>query len=144
MMPSWRFALLSAKTPGPHSTKSFGRQPLNPPSSCSTSSASVVAKTSPGTIVLPAGYDSATEKRWDEMADCFTDDAVAEYSGGKYTYEGRDAILGFFRAAMGSTSFLSSHRVHQPEIDLTGAATATGIWALEDVVIDASRDFMLR
>ena len=39
------------------------------------------------------------QKKWDEMADCFTDDAVAEYSGGKYTYEGRDAILGFFRAA---------------------------------------------
>jgi SnoaL-like protein len=84
------------------------------------------------------------QKRWDEMADCFSDDAIAEYSGGKYTYEGRDAILGFFRAAMGSTSFLSSHRVHHPEIDLTGPATATGIWALEDVVVDASRDFSLR
>ena len=82
------------------------------------------------------------QKKWDEMADCFTDDAVAEYSGGKYTYEGRDAILGFFRAAMGSTSFLSSHRVHHPEIDLTGPTTATGTWALEDVVIDATRDFM--
>jgi hypothetical protein len=78
------------------------------------------------------------------MADCFTDDAVAEYSGGKYTYEGRDAILAFFRAAMGSTSFLSSHRVHHPEIDLTSATTASGTWALEDVVIDATRDFSLR
>jgi uncharacterized protein (TIGR02246 family) len=84
------------------------------------------------------------QKRWDEMADCFTDDAVAEYSGGKYTYEGRDAILDFFRAAMGSPSFLSSHRVHHPEIDLTGPATAIGVWALEDVVVDASRDFSLR
>jgi uncharacterized protein (TIGR02246 family) len=84
------------------------------------------------------------QKRWDEMADCFTDDAVAEYSGGKYAYEGRDAILAFFRAAMGSTSFLSSHRVHHPEIDLTGPSTATGIWALEDVVVDATRDFSLR
>jgi hypothetical protein len=34
--------------------------------------------------------------------------------------------------------------VHHPEIDLTGPATATGIWALEDVVVDASRDFSLR
>jgi SnoaL-like protein len=84
------------------------------------------------------------QKRWDEMADCFTDDAVAEYSGGKYTYEGRDAILAFFRAAMGSTSFLSSHRVHHPEIDVTSATTATGTWALEDVVVDARRDFSLR
>jgi hypothetical protein len=84
------------------------------------------------------------QKRWEEMAECFTADAVAEYSGGKYTYEGREAILGFFRAAMGSTTFLSSHRVHHPEIDLTGPTTAAGTWALEDVVIDASRDFSLR
>jgi hypothetical protein len=84
------------------------------------------------------------QKRWDEMADCFTDGAVAEYSGGKYTYEGRDAILAFFRAAMGSTSFLSSHRVHHPEIDLVAPGRATGTWALEDVVVDASRDFSLR
>ncbi len=45
---------------------------------------------------------------------------------------------------MGSTSFLSSHRVHHPEIDLTSPTAATGTWALEDVVIDASRDMSLR
>src|SRR4029079_17248160 len=84
------------------------------------------------------------QKKWDEMADCFTDEAVAEYSGGKYTYEGRDAILGFSRASLASRTFLSRHRVHHPEIDLTGPTTATGTWALEDVVIDATRDFMLR
>jgi len=84
------------------------------------------------------------QKLWDEMAGCFTADAVVAYSGGKYTFEGRDAILDFFRQAMGATSFLSSHRVHHPEIDLTGPTTATGIWALDDVVVDASRDFALR
>ena len=30
---------------------------------------------------------------------------------------------------------LSSHRCHHPEIDLTGPGTATGVWALEDVVV---------
>jgi hypothetical protein len=84
------------------------------------------------------------QKLWDDMAGCFTADAVVAYSGGKYTFEGRDAILDFLRQAMGATSFLSSHRVHHPEIDLTGPATATGIWALDDVVVDASRDFALR
>lgn len=84
------------------------------------------------------------QKLWDEMADCLAEDAVAAYSGGKYAFEGRDAILEFFRQAMGAESFLSSHRVHQPEIDLTSPNTATGIWALEDIVIDASRDFALR
>src|SRR5262249_56747445 len=52
------------------------------------------------------------QKLWDEMAECFTADAIVAYSGGKYTFEGRDAILEFFRQAMGATSFLSSHRVH--------------------------------
>ena len=84
------------------------------------------------------------QKLWDEMAGCLTEDAVASYSGGKFEFEGRAAILAFFRQAMGSTSFLSSHRVHHPEIDLTGPVTATGTWALEDVVVDASRDFSLR
>ncbi len=83
------------------------------------------------------------QKLWDEMADCLTDDAVASYSAGKYEYEGRDAILEFFRQAMGSTSFLSSHRVHHPEIELTSPTTAVGVWALDDVVVDASRDFGL-
>ena len=69
---------------------------------------------------------------------------VAAYSGGKDTFEGRDAILEFFRHAMGATSFLSSHRVHHPEIDLTSPTTAQGTWALDDVVVDASRDFALR
>lgn len=84
------------------------------------------------------------QKLWDEMADCLTEDAVASYSGGKYEYEGREAILEFFRHAMGSTSFLSSHRVHHPEIDLLGPSSAKGTWALEDVVVDAARDFSLR
>ena len=33
------------------------------------------------------------QKRWDDLAEVFTEDAVAEYSGGKYRYEGRDAIV---------------------------------------------------
>ena len=75
------------------------------------------------------------QKLWDEMATCFTADATAAYSGGHYTYEGRDAILEFLSTSMASEQFLSSHRVHHPEIDLTGPGTATGVWALEDYVI---------
>ena len=76
------------------------------------------------------------QKLWDEIVDCFTPDAVAEYSGGKYSYEGRDAIVAFLRRSMGADSFHSSHRCHHPEIDLTSPTTATGVWALEDVVIE--------
>jgi hypothetical protein len=76
------------------------------------------------------------QKRWDEMRECFTEDAVAAYSGGKYAYDGRDAILEFLRRAMGAETFLSSHRVHHPEIELRSPSEATGTWALEDVVIE--------
>src|SRR3954470_16584112 len=84
------------------------------------------------------------QKLWDEMAETLTDNAARCDSAANYECEGRDPILDFFRHSMGSPSFLSSHRVHHPEIDLTGATTATGTWALEDVVVDASRDFSLR
>jgi hypothetical protein len=75
------------------------------------------------------------QKLWDEMAGCFTVDAAAEYSGGAYSYQGRDAIIEFMRTSMGSATMLSSHRVHHPEIDLLGPDEATGIWAMDDVVL---------
>ena len=75
------------------------------------------------------------QKLWDEMASCFTEDAVALYSGGKYRYEGRDAILEFLSRSMGADTFHSSHRVHQPEIDVTSPTNAMGTWAMDDVVV---------
>jgi len=33
------------------------------------------------------------QKRWEEMAECFTEDATAAYSGGKYSFQGKKAIL---------------------------------------------------
>ena len=74
-------------------------------------------------------------KLWDELAECFVPDATSSYGDGEYSYNGRDAIVAFLRDALGKTTMLTSHKVHQPEIDLTGADTATGTWGLEDVVI---------
>ena len=65
-------------------------------------------------------------KLWDEIAGCFTDDAVAAYSGGGYSFEGREAIVDFLRRSMGAETFHSSHKMHHPEIDLTGPDTAHG------------------
>jgi hypothetical protein len=84
------------------------------------------------------------QKRWEELATCFVEDATVAYSGGHYSIQGRDAIIDWLRGAMGSESFLSSHRVHHPEIDLTGPTTAIGTWALEDTVVLADADFGLR
>ena len=82
-------------------------------------------------------------KLWDEMQECFVPEATSAYSGGQYSYDGRDAIVGFFRDAMGP-EMITSHHVHHPEIELTSETTATGVWALEDTVIHTQHDFTLR
>ncbi|MEM8609378.1 MAG: nuclear transport factor 2 family protein [Myxococcota bacterium] len=83
-------------------------------------------------------------KRWDELGDCFTEDASAAYSSGKFSFVGRDAILKFLSGAMGADSFHSSHQVSQPEIDLIDENTATGRWCLVDHVIDTQFDIEIR
>lgn len=84
------------------------------------------------------------EKRWDEMAQCLTDEATAAYSDGQYSFTGRAAIMQFLRDALDGRHMITSHRVHQPEIDLTGPDTATGIWALDDVVIETKANIVIR
>ncbi len=84
------------------------------------------------------------EKRWDEMAQCLTEDATSAYGDGQYSFSGRTAIMQFLRDALAGHHMITAHRVHQPEIDLTSATTATGIWALDDVVIETNANFVIR
>ncbi len=74
-------------------------------------------------------------KQWDELRTLFCDDAVCDYSAGKYHHEGGDEIVAWLKGSMGAETFLSSHKMHHPEITLTGSHTAVGIWALDDRVI---------
>ena len=83
-------------------------------------------------------------KGWDELEGLFLPDATASYSDGKYAFEGREAIMDFLRDAMASPKMLTSHKVHQPEIDLTGPDTATAVWALDDVVIHLDHNVTIR
>ncbi|MFQ5513611.1 MAG: nuclear transport factor 2 family protein [Myxococcota bacterium] len=84
------------------------------------------------------------QKRWKELVECFTEDARSSYSGGRYAFEGRERIMEFLVGAMDRPSFLSSHRVHHPEIELTGETSARGVWALDDVVIDTQNEITIR
>ncbi len=84
------------------------------------------------------------QKLFDEMREVLTPDVTARYSGGHYSFDGADAVIEFLKESMGSETFLSSHRCHHPEIDLTGPDSATGIWALEDTVIISDLDISLR
>src|SRR4029079_13764284 len=71
-------------------------------------------------------------------------DAVASYSGGGYSFEGRDAIVDFLTRSMGAETFHSSHKMHNPESDLTGPDTAHGVWALDDVVVMTDFELTIR
>ena len=75
------------------------------------------------------------QKRWDELAEVFTDDATASYGGGAIELGDPAAILQFLRDSLGSEDVLTSHLVSHPEIDLVSPTEATGVWALNDVVI---------
>ena len=82
-------------------------------------------------------------KLWDEMAEVFVPEATAAYSAGHYSYEGRDAIIAWLRKGMERASFHSTHSVHHPEIELLDADHATGIWKLEDIVVDTEHDIVI-
>ena len=73
-------------------------------------------------------------KDWDAMRQVFTDDVVmdtTESGGGVIT--GADEFMAFLRDALGEA--ITAHHGHTPEITLTSPNTATGIWALQDLVI---------
>lgn len=73
-------------------------------------------------------------KLWDELADCFTEDAVSDYTDGREHHEGREAIMKFLKGAL-DRPVLTMHQGHHPEITITGETTAVGRWALEDYII---------
>ena len=90
-------------------------------------------------------YIRAVDLRdWDLLATTLTEDACARYSAGKLSFDGRDAIIKFLSESMPAKEMLSAHRVHHPEIELTGPGTATARWSLDDVVIFPASNFMIR
>lgn len=72
-------------------------------------------------------------KQWDDWRALFTDDFVSDTSpsGGKLI-TGADEFVAFVRGTLEKQPTV--HQVHAPEITLTSETTATGVWALHDVV----------
>lgn len=72
-------------------------------------------------------------KDWQGWRGLFSDDFVSDTSqaGGK-VIRGADEFVAFTRKGLRSQATV--HQVHAPEIELTSATTARGVWALEDVV----------
>lgn len=82
------------------------------------------------------------QKDWEDLGALLTEDATASFSGGLYSFAGRDAITAFISANMSRETFHSSHRVHHPEIDVHGDE-ASATWALEDTIVDTEWGIVL-
>ena len=73
-------------------------------------------------------------KDWEAYREVFTDDVVmdtTESGGSRIT--GADAFIAYLGDALAGATTV--HQGHMPEITLTSDTTATGIWALHDIVI---------
>ena len=73
-------------------------------------------------------------KDWAGMRQVFTDDVVMDTTdsgGGVVT--GADAFVAFLSETLADA--VTVHHGHMPEIHLTSPTTATGIWALQDIIV---------
>ena len=73
-------------------------------------------------------------KQWGEMRQVFTDDVVMDTTasgGGLVT--GADELMAFLRDTLGEVTTV--HHGHMPEIEVTSPTTATGVWALQDLLV---------
>lgn len=72
-------------------------------------------------------------KDWTSWRSLFAEDFRSDTSqaGGKIIV-GADDFVAFTRRSLRDNATV--HQVHAPEIELTSPTTATGVWALEDVV----------
>jgi hypothetical protein len=74
-------------------------------------------------------------KDWVAWREIFADDFVSDTAeaGGK-VIAGADDFVAYIQKTLGKASQPTVHQVHAPEIALTSPTTATGLWALNDVV----------
>ena len=74
-------------------------------------------------------------KDWDGFRDVFAADAEMDMrpeAGERGLVHGNQAIADFVRGVVGDVETV--HHGHMPEIDLSSATTATGVWAMEDLL----------
>ena len=76
-------------------------------------------------------WASVDSHNWEALAECMTEDLVFENPFfGKM--EGRDFVVKVLKRSMRNVK--TCHQGHNPDIEITGEATATGKWSLNDRV----------
>jgi len=72
-------------------------------------------------------------KDWVAMRDVFTDDVEMDTTGsGGGAIVGADDFMAFLTETLAEV--VTVHHCHMPEIELTSPTTATGVWAMEDML----------
>lgn len=77
-------------------------------------------------------------KEWGAYRDLFTDDMVFFFESDTPQTRSGDEFVAFVRARLADAT--TAHHGHMPEIELTSATTATGVWAMYDWVDDPAQD----
>lgn len=79
---------------------------------------------------------SIDNKQMDDLVDCFTEDAVADYDIGELI-EGRDAIIQFLKDTVASKELdaIPIHQGFDPVIEITSETTGTGRWRLYNYML---------
>jgi uncharacterized protein (TIGR02246 family) len=77
-------------------------------------------------------FRTLDHKDWDGFGQVFARDAVLEVPEAGIVEHGRDAIVATVSAPLVGTRTV--HHGHMPEIEITGADTARGTWAMFDYV----------
>jgi bile-acid 7alpha-dehydratase len=79
------------------------------------------------------------ERLWEELIDCYARDAVADF-GNDLQFDGKEAISKFYRDSVSLGTGTLVPQGHNPELQLTGDKTATGIWVMDLLMFDAGAD----
>jgi uncharacterized protein (TIGR02246 family) len=84
---------------------------------------------------LKARYFRAIDtKDWPALRQVFTGDVVVDATGsGGGVVRGADEFVEYLQQILGDA--ITVHHGHMPEIDITSPTGATGIWAMEDVIV---------
>ena len=83
---------------------------------------------------LKAAYCRTLDlKDWASFRDVFTDGFVSDTTAaGGGVIEGANAFVAFVRQTLSNA--VTVHQVQQPEIELSSPTTASGVWAMQDIV----------
>ena len=72
-------------------------------------------------------------KDWAAMREVFTDDVESDTtSSGGEVIVGGDTFVTYLQGVVGDV--VTVHHCHMPEIELTSPTSATGVWAMEDML----------